>query len=42
VGSDDPLVMGARFGDFFSAGTMFWSLNIIPGGCSFPPRLSFF
>jgi hypothetical protein len=43
VGGDGPLVMGGQGSGIFSAGTMFRSLlNIIPGGRSFPPRLSFF
>jgi hypothetical protein len=42
VGDDDPLVVGGQGSGFFSAETMFRSLNIIPAERSFPPRPSFF
>jgi hypothetical protein len=37
-----PLVMGARVWVFSRPGPLFWSLNIISGGRSFPYWLSFF
>jgi hypothetical protein len=37
-----PLVMGAKVWGLSRSGPLFRSLNIIPGGRSFPPRPSFF